>query len=424
MAKVVEADARNLLGHLREAKNDKLLLMQSLANQYGDAVSFRLAGHRLYFLNNPTLARDVLVTNADSYSKGIGLRQARAVLGDGLLTAEGSAWTRQRRVVAPRLRREVITSFESSMANEAADLAQRWISKGPVVNIRDDIAKVALDNLGAVLFNRPIPAAAQLSPMFHHVQRQAMFEVMTLNFVPRWLPTVGRARMHLMHRKMKVMILELLHDEIDPHSFLGQLREMLDQRRITLDQATHELMTLFLAGHDTTASTLGWTLYELAREPKLQERIASLLAAGSTELLTAAVQESLRLHPPVWLLPRQAKTDTTVQGIKIAQGDDVVILPYTLHRHPEHWDSPEAFDPERFLDDRSARSNPAYMPFGLGPRSCVGSQFGLRESIVTLSELLQRVRFIHIGPPPRPEALLTLNQAGGLTVTVAPRGRT
>ena len=421
---------------------DRLGLMTSAASGYGDAVRMAMGPKTLYFFNHPDHAKHVLADNSGNYHKGIGLVQARRALGDGLLTSEGELWRKQRRMIQPVFQHKRMVGQAGAVAEEAAALVARLRShagRGPV-DVLGEMTGLTLGVLGRTLLDADLGAFDSVGESFEAVQDQAMFEMVSLSKVPMWVPLpkqlrFRRARAHL-HHVVDRLVAERsarpgeLGDDVVSRLIVST-REEKDPG-VASTRMRDELITLLLAGHETTASTLGWTFYLLDRHPEVLERLRAEAVEvlgdrlpthedlGRLKYTARVVEEVMRLYPPVWILPREAQGADVVGGYDVPAGADVLICPYTLHRHPAFWDAPERFDPDRFGPDASSgRPRYAYIPFGAGPRFCVGNQLGLMEAIFVIAMICRELRLTKVpGYHVTPEPMLSLRIRGGLPMTV------
>ncbi|HEX6077486.1 MAG TPA: cytochrome P450 [Micromonosporaceae bacterium] len=420
---------------------DRLGLMTA-ATRHGDAVRISIGPRALYFFNHPDHARHVLADNSAGYHKGIGLVHARRALGDGLLTSEGVLWRRQRSVVQPVFGHKRIVRQAGIVAEEAALLVDRLRAHGAggQVDVLRELTGLTLGVLGRTLLEANLVRFDSIGASFEAVQDQAMFEMASLGLVPTWLPLPRQVRFRRARRHLQRVVDQLVAERVadlreDAGDVLSRLiystRGEADPR-LGRQRLRDELVTLLLAGHETTASTLGWTFHLLDRHPEVGER----LRAEAVEVLgdrlptyqdlkrlrytAMVVQEAMRLYPPVWILTRRAQADDEVGGHHVPAGSDVLISPYTLHRHPGFWDSAERFDPDRFDPNRPTdRPRYAYLPFGAGPRFCVGSHLGMMEACFVLAMVVRELRLV-TAPGYRvvPEPMLSLRIRGGLPMTV------
>lgn len=433
---------RALPGTLTKLWHDRLALISDGAEDFGDVVRFTMGPKTLYFFNHPDHAKHVLADNAGNYHKGLGLIQAKRVLGEGLLTSEGELWKEQRRTIQPAFRRDRIAGFAGVIVGEAAAMLDRLEARvgGGPVDMVGEMTRLTLGVLGKTLLDADLAPFGMLGEAFEVVQDHAMFEMVSLGVVPQWLPLPHNRRFRAARRQLEDVVFSLVAErENDPTAGRNDMiSRLLDAYRDEPDPALRlrrlrdELITILLAGHETTASTLSWTWYLIDRHPEVAERMraeaAEVLGDGdpSYESLrelrytTMVIQEAMRLYPPVWGLPRKAIREDEIGGVRVPAGADVMISPYTLHRHPGFWPNPDEFDPQRF---HPASNGPAhryaYIPFGAGPRVCVGSNLGMLEATLVAAMVARRFRLALIpGHEIAAEAMLSLRVRGGLPMTV------
>jgi enediyne biosynthesis protein E7 len=421
---------------------DRLGMMTSAAREYGDAARLPVGPKELYFFNHPDHAKHVLADNSGNYHKGIGLVHARRALGDGLLTSEGDLWRKQRRVVQPAFQSKRIAAQAGVVAQEAAQFVDRLRGHigGEPVDVLHELTGLTLGVLGRTLLDADLGAFDSIGGSFAAVQDQAMFELASLSAVPTWIPLPRQLRFRRARRDLQRVVDRLVaersarsgdHDDVLYRLIISAGQE--PDPRVGQQRLRDELVTLLLAGHETTASTLGWTLYLIDRYPQVRERLHDEAVSVLGERLPVfedlprlrytgmVLEEVMRLFPPVWILPRKAQGDDEVGGFRVPAGADVLICPYTLHRHPAFWREPDRFDPERFASSAD-RPRYAYIPFGAGPRFCVGNNLGLLEATFVLAQLARELR-LSKAPGYRvvPEPMLSLRVRGGLPMTVAAR---
>ncbi|WP_326695983.1 cytochrome P450 [Streptomyces sp. NBC_01754] len=440
--------ARALPGLLRKLAVDRLGMMRDAA-RLGDAVRVSMGPKKLYIFNRPDYAKHVLADNSANYHKGIGLVQARRVLGDGLLTSDGAVWREQRRAVQPAFRPGRINQQATAVAEEAAELTallRRHEGGGPV-DVLQEVTGLTLGVLGRTLLDSDLSAHDSLAHAFEEVQDQAMLEMVTQGMVPSWLPLPPQARFRRARRELYRVADLLVADRSarmtagDPGDdalsrIIAAARRRPGDPGQTRTRLREELVTLLLAGHETTASTLGWTLHLIARHPgvraRVREEARTVLGerAPAVEDLhrltytTMVVQEAMRLYPPVWVLPRVAQRRDEVGRYTVSAKADVLICPYIMHRNPDLWDDPERFDPGRFEPEQVAdRPRYAYIPFGAGPRFCVGSNLGMMEAVFVTALVTRDLDLRTVaGHRAVAEPMLSLRMRGGLPMTVHPAG--
>jgi cytochrome P450 len=427
------------------AKN-RLDVMALVSTRYGDAARLPLGPKTLYLFNHPDHAKHVLADNAANYHKGIGQIHARRAIGDGLLTSEGELWKRQRKTMQPVFQAKRIALQLDAVADEAEKLVTRlrtYTGNG-VVDVRQMMTELTLGVLGRTLLDADLSAFKTMGEDFEAVQDQAMFEMMSLNAVPAWVPLPQQLRFRRARRNLDSIVAKLSAERIAHPTPNGDdvISRLLESSARQTDPVLarslmrDELVTLLLAGHETTASTLSWAFYLIDQHPevarRLHEEAAGVLGDGPLSMADMhrltytgrVIEEVLRLCPPVWLITRLAQQDDEIGGYRIPAGSDVLICPYTLHRHRDFWDDPERFDPERFAPGRSdRRSRYAYIPFGAGPRFCIGNNLGMMEATIVLATVARELRLTAApGYRAGTDPMLTLRIRGGLPMTVHAAG--
>ncbi|MFC5827039.1 cytochrome P450 [Nonomuraea insulae] len=421
---------------------DRLGLLSKAAEEYGDAVKMTIGPKSIYLFNHPDHAKHVLADNSGNYHKGIGLSEARRVIGDGLLTSEGELWKRQRRTIQPLFQNKRIAQQDTVIGEEAGRLVERLrahVGGGPV-DVAREMTGLALGVLGRTLLDADLGAHASIGHSFEGVQDQAMFEMVTLGMVPLWLPLPLHLRFRrsrrALYRAVDLLVAERLSRPTDGGDLLSMLVASVKEEadpRAARQRLRSELVTVLLAGHETTASTLSWAFHLLDRHPEVWERlhdeVVSVLGdrpptyedLQRLTYTTMILHEVMRLYPPVWALTRVARQDDEVGGYRVPAGADVLISTYTLHRHPEYWEEPGRFDPGRFDPELpSVRPRYAYIPFGAGPRFCVGNHLGMMEATFVLAMVARELKLTGLpGFRAVPEAMLSLRVRGGLPMTVS-----
>jgi cytochrome P450 len=434
---------REVLHTFRMLATDRLGLLSSAAARYGDAVRIPVGPRTLYFFNHPDHAKYVLADNSGNYHKGIGLAQARRALGDGLLTSEGELWRKQRKVIQPVFQARRIAGQATAVAQEATRLVERLRAHrdGDPVDVVAEMTDLTLGVLGRTLLDTDLSPFNSIGHAFEAVQDQAMFEMLSMSMVPMWLPLPHQLRFRRGRAQLEDVVAQLVAQRdargADQSGDDALSRLIVSTRQeadpqVARQRLRDELVTLLLAGHETTASTLGWSFHLIDQHPEIGER----LHAEAVEVLgdrtpvyedlhrlrytTMVVEEVMRLFPPVWILTRQAQADDEIGGYHVPAGADVLVCPYTLHRHPAFWPEPERFDPGRFDPARrNDRPRYAYVPFGAGPRFCVGNSLGMMEAVFVLAVVSRELRLRAVpGYRVVPEPMLSLRIRGGLPMTV------
>jgi cytochrome P450 len=300
---------------------------------------------------------------------------------------------------------------------------------------------LTLGVLGRTLIDADLGEFSSIGESFEAVQDQAIFEMMSLSTVPHWLPLPGALRFRRARKDLQRIVDQLVADRkargLGGDDIVSRLIDSTSKetdRALAQRRIRDELVTLLLAGHETTASTLSWTFYLMDQNPEVWDRVREEVVRvlgdrlptfedlHSLRYLSMVLDEAIRLFPPVWILPRIAVGADNIGGYHVPAGADVLICPYTLHRHPDFWDSPNLFDPERFSPERSAdRPRYAYVPFGAGPRFCIGNSLGMMEAAFVVALVARDLRLRMVpGYQVVPEPMLTVRVRGGLPMTVHP----
>jgi cytochrome P450 len=404
-------------------------------------------GGPLVIANDPGLIRHVLVDNARNYKMAT-VRQMilRPILRDGLLTAEGDVWRRSRKAMAPVFTPRHIQGFAKPMLARAEDFAKQYDTADEPVDIARDMTALTYDILAETLFSGDV--AGEPGSFGHHVDR--LFETMgrvdplDLLRAPRWLPRLTRIRgQRTMEyfRKIVADTMEMRKEKLarDPcaakQDFLTLLLRAEGPDGLRREEIEDNIITFIGAGHETTARALGWTIYCLAQAPWERDRIEAEIDAvlpttpdpvdwlETMPFTCAAFEEAMRLYPPAPSINREPVEDDIYRGLKIAKGSQVLVMPWTIHRHRKLWDRPDAFMPERFHpENRHKIDRFQYLPFGAGPRICIGASFAMQEAIIALVVLLSRFRFDTVpGTKPWPVQKLTTQPQGGLPMQVTRR---
>ena len=434
-----------LLGSLPERRSDPLGLFLRGREQYGDVVRYRMGPLSLFQLSHPDAVKHVLVDNVQGYRKTFLMQRLRPVLGQGLLLSEGGVWMRQRRLAQPAFHRERLTLLATTMTDVIGTTLRRWephLLEGRPFDLAAELMRLALALAGRVLFSTDLSEAAD--DMRRAVAlglEESTRRALSLVPAPLFLPSGGNGRLRTALRVMDRVVLGLIQQRrqggSQAHDVLALLMEARDAdtgEGMSDAQLRDEVMTLLLAGYETTASALAWTFYLLHQHPEVEARLVEeveRVLGGRTPTFadlprlsyaTRVFEEALRLYPPAWLLSRVALQDDEVGGYTIPRGTLVVVVPYVIHRHPDFWERPDHFEPDRFLPEHVAsRPRFAWMPFGGGQRMCIGHSLAFMEAQLILAMTLQRYRFRLVpGHPVEPHPLVTLRPRYGLRVTAHP----
>jgi enediyne biosynthesis protein E7 len=434
---------------LRDMRHDRLDLVMRMMHEYGDVVLFRVGPRRLVLTTHPAAVRHVLVEAEFKYRKGLGLSDARALLGDGLLTSERQLWASRRAALHGSFGAAALDTMAPAIVESASRIASAWDRAGEdQVDVGRDMLRLALEAFAIGLLKvdrrdlrelrgRPDgrDEGDSLLEAFATVETWAMAQSVALLRTPAWMPHPG----HLKARRAIATLEAFAYRQLAaarracPSTELpAVLLALADQGPATGSPesstasanraARDEFITLLLAGHETVAASLAWTWLSLSTHPEVEKRVhheldkvlggrmPTMADVGRLTYTRSVIEETLRLHPPVWLIPRKAIVDDRVCGYEIPAGTDLLISVYGLHRHPRYWTEADSFNPDRFRTDAGVgRLAGLYIPFGVGPRTCLGSRLAIGEVLLALAVLASRyrVRWARAEPLP-PDPSLTL----------------
>lgn len=426
---------------LRALTQSPLEMFTELAG-YGDIVGIRVVNFRNIFVNHPDLIEEVLVGHPRRYYKGRVLRANRHVFGEGLLTSEGDFWLRQRRLVQPAFHRARVAAYAETMVEYAQRLMENW-RNGEERDVHQEMMRLTLQIVAKTLFNADVARDAQEVGKSLELLLELGADFRRTLFVPHWVPTPTNLRIKREIAFIENILYRILNERRASGRDAGDLLSMLlhaqdeDGSRMTDKQLRDETITLFLAGHETTAASLSWTWWLLAQNPRVEAKLHSELdeilggRAPSMDDLTRlpytanVITESMRLYPPAWGLARVAVEDHELGGYTVRKGMGVAMAQWVVHRDTRWYDTPEEFRPERWEGD-FAKSIPrfAYFPFGGGPRQCIGNTFALMEATLILATIAQKYRLRLVSDHPVvPLASITLRPRYGVRVVLEERQR-
>ena len=432
-------------------RRDPLAFFTETFRTYGDLARFSFGPQQVYLVSHPDWIEDVLVNSAKKFSKGVALQRAKRLLGEGLLTSEGQAHLKQRRTIQPLFHRQQVQRFADAMVTHAL----RWresIAPGATIDVTAEMGALTLAIVGETLFSSNVQGDTDevREALTDAVQSFGIAFLPGLEYFEK-LPLPMFTRVRRARERLDRVIHRVIAARRTDGDAGGDLVSMLLAARdpenpnaagMSDEQIRDEAMTIFLAGHETTANAMAWTWHLLGSAPEVEARLHAELAqvlgdpAGRVptvedvpklEWTRAIVAESMRLFPPAWTMGRRAIEPHTIAGHQISKGDLVIMSQYVVHRDPRWWPAPNQFMPERWisksassassaapLDSASSAARPkyAYFPFGGGSRICIGESFAWTEAIILLATIAQRWKFTPEGPPPVPEPRITLRPKG------------
>ena len=440
-----------LLGALPSLVKDPFGFVVQARESYGDVYTLNLGLLKTTMLNHPNHAQHVLIDNVANYpKKGALWESLRTFLGNGLVVSEGDFWLRQRRMIQPQFHHKQVEGLATLMSAAIEESIAGWdeiADTGQPFDISHACTQITMKVIVKTLFGDDLSTAEadQLGDAIGIVLDYTM-KGMLAQSLPSWVPIPGSQRYQQAIQETDAFIGRVIqHRNAEPAGaprcdLLGMLLAAVDSEsgeRMTPKQLRDELVTFFLAGHETTAGALGWAFHFLSREEEvahtLQRELDEVLAQRppafadlrSLPYARMVMQEALRLYSPAYWIPRTALADDEIDGFHIPAGSTVAILMHTIHRHPEFWPDPERFEPLRFEPanpENHKRHRLAWMPFGAGQRQCIGKEFSLMEGQLVLAEVMQRYRLKPVlGHTPRPQLSTTLRAKGGVWVRLERR---
>ena len=404
--------ARLLSGVMAEYGADPVGAMRRWRDDHGDFVPIRFGPFRAHAAFGPKEIEEVLVDRAVDYRKSFGTRMLIPLLGRGLLTAEGGEWLLHRRLASPAFHRARVEGYGRTMARYAQDSADGWVDSQSV-DVHDDMTALTLRIVARTLFDADVTTRIeQVARLGTEIQDFYYLRFASLRFlIPTWLPTPGNRRLAAATRRLDDVVYGIVRDrrqDEDRGDLLSMLLQARDENGLGMSerQVRDEVMTLLLAGHETTALTLTWAFLLLDRNPdarlRLEAELAAVLGAESPSpdvvsalpYTQAIVNETLRLYPPAYVTGREAIRQTRVGGTAIPKGHIILISMYTTHRDARFFPEPDEFRPERWLDGLEKRlPRGAFIPFGMGSRMCIGAAFAMMEAVLLLATIARRWRF-------------------------------
>lgn len=403
-----------LVGPVAELVQDPLAFLEQIADEYGDIIRFREGPTRWVTLfQHPDHIEEILLRQHRSLKKGRVTRMMRRALDDGLITSEGEHWRRQRKLASPAFTRGQISLYGDVMVELTARAIDQW-EHDEIRNVHHDMMSLTLDVISSVLFS------TSATPQIQHRVSTALETIFTefdkdvhswRLLLPQWAPTSGRRRV----AQAKAELHSILDDciaagqarDTTGTDLLGQLLTVKaeDGTSMSNEELREELLTLFVAGHETTALALFFALHLLGKHPEVADKACMVIdeAIGNRlpcvddlpdlQYIQAIIDESMRLYPPIWLIEREVTTPFEVGGVRLQRGNQILCSQWVTHKDERWWPNAQAFRPDRWMQ---AQAHPrfAYFPFGGGPRVCIGNHFAMMEAVLLLTTLLQRVRYL------------------------------
>ncbi|MFJ4654202.1 cytochrome P450 [Nocardia sp. NPDC088792] len=433
--------------NVRALRSNAPGLFEALRRTYGDTVRLPLGLLTATLVFHPDGIKHVLQDNNANYVRGIGYDRFKIFMGNGLLTTDGDIWRERRRLMNPLFHRPAIDAMVDTMVSSTAEVLDRWDRRGDVGfagDVLPEMMRITMGALGRIMFDTNLDDDRhRIGAAMDTAVKAMVFRGTVPELLPPWLPFPSNRRT----ARARDAMYDVVGRIIESHRFgahagrpdlVNLLLAATDAAAgpaLTDEDVRDELMTIFMAGHETTGTALAWALFELARAPEVQQRVfeESRRVFGGRDPVSTdvaelsytrmVVDESLRLHPPIWVYPRAAVAVDDIAGLHVPAGDCVFLSPFVTQRHPDFWVAPDRFDPERFTET-AARNRPKYtfFPFGGGRRKCVGESMALTQMTLTLAMLASRFT-IHSLPDSSVEltTAVSLRPVGGVTLRITPR---
>ena len=432
-----------MLRAFRAIRGNPLGYLAGVWREHGDVIQFPIPRPPIYLVNDPDAVRRVLVEQARTYGKStIQYRALSLVTGEGLLTSDTDVWRRQRRMVQPAFHQETLAQLTDYVERSSSSVLADWERAGTGAMVDIDVAMMhaTLEVVGHALFGSDL---SQDASALADATLDALDVVVARARVPitppGWIPTRANRRLaaanNVFDSAVRRMIAERAHAQVRTHDMLDMLMEVRDEhgQGLSGEEIRNQMVTFIVAGHETVASALTWAWALLAANPQEQESLheelsqivqdAPLTIDDYPRLVRtrAVFDEALRLYPPAWLITRKALASGELAGRRVPAGSLVIMSPWLLHRHPSLWRAPEEFCPSRFIDEEVDRSS--FLPFGAGPRMCIGRDFAYVEGVLMLARLASRFQVSYPAGAgvPAMDPLVTIRPAGGLKLRITRR---
>lgn len=435
---------RPVVGNILEFRRDILGTMLDGWRKHGDIVRFNVGGSA-YLIVHPDDIRYVIREGAANYPKApFQDVRWRKIVGEGIVTSKGAFWERQRRLAEPAFHAERIAEFGKIMTDATQEMLAEWdgaAERGEAIDARDEMMRLTLTILARAMFSADVwRDAGTIGNAVGIMLTHANSRLFSPFDPPEKLPLPSHRRYLTARDQFDAVIYRMIADRRQgeaKNDLLTMFMEARDEQtgeHMDDVQVRDEVRTMFIAGHETTAVGLAWTFYLLSQHPEVEQkmkeeldqvlggRVPTVDDLPNLQYLWRLCQESMRVYPPIWVFLRAAIEDDKIRGFEIKKGKNIFISTYILHRHPEFWDDPETFDPERFLPEKTADWHRfQYLPFGGGPRKCIGNNFAVNELMLCLATIAQRYTLDLVpGWPIETEPGLSLRQKHGVQMTLDP----
>ncbi|WP_240501893.1 cytochrome P450 [Bacillus sp. MUM 13] len=437
---------RLFTGNLRDFQEDPLGFLSSLPKEYGEAAKFRFGPFQnIYLVTNPELIKQVLVTKQKSFVKSRDFKALKPVLGEGLLTSEKDFHMRQRRLIQPAFKKSHISSYGQDMIDITRDYLSSW-EDGQKRNITQDMMGITLGIITKTMFSMTFKEGyAAIGKPLESAMRSAIKRMRAIIKLPLWIPVKKNREYRRAINKLDTVLYDIIsrrREQTERHDdmldILMDAKDAKDGMGMSDEQVRDELMTIFLAGHETTANALSWALYLLSQHPETEQKLFQEIDSVIGDRPPAPddfmklsytqniIWEAMRLFPPSYVTGREAEEDVEIGGYRFKKGDTILVSQYVMHRHPKYFEQADSFIPERFENNYLKTLPPyAYFPFGGGARVCIGNHFAVMEAVLVLACIAQRYR-LRLAPghhEVRPYPSITMRPRRGLQMIAEERSK-
>jgi len=433
-----------LFGVGAEYGKGPLKFFMKTAREYPGIASFRITHRRMHILSSPDFIKHVLVTNNKNYRKGLKYDELKYFLGNSLASSEGDFWRKQRRMAQPSFSRQKIASFMQTMLDYTTETIDKWEKEErTTLEMNKEMQELSLGIVGRTLFNKDIIREfKEIGDYITFAMSVVNNRIQTTFNKPMWLPTPT----HLKFKKAKKVLDKFFYQLIeerkkntfDTPDLLSMLMDAYDEdtgEKMSNVQLRDEIAAIIVGGQESTALGLGWVMYLLSQNKEVEQKLCEEIerVTGGNEITIEhvpqlsytmqIVKESLRLYPPFWIFARKALDDDLLGDREIKKGDNILISSYVVHRSEKYWKDPEVFDPERFSVENSKNiKKHAYIPFGAGPRLCIGNNFALLEMQIVIAKIYQRYTLTPVGNSGKEiKATISLGAKDGLYMNLIKR---
>lgn len=428
-----------IIGHLNGFKNDPINFMLDATNELGEVVLFKLLNKKIYLINNPEGIKHVLQNNYKNYVKSPGYKPLRLIGGTGIFTNDGEEWVRRRKFYQPAFNHTSVVNYSKTVVALTDEMLQDWKSKSEnnEINISVEMMKITLGIIGETLFSTKINYGSELwnhtNFLLHWISKRTLRNpfVVPVSWPTKENNAFRKSKAYLDNLILNIIKDKKLSEQVD-EDLLTRFMNPEDESLVPLNnqELIDEVMTIFLAGHETSANVLAWACYMIAIHQDVQEKMSQeikLIGNQSIQYedikqLNYTVQvlnETMRLYPPVWHLGRMNIEADEIAGYKIPPGTHVRMSPLTLHRNKNYWENPNQFDPDRFEISKQKEQHPfSFIPFGAGPRLCAGRNFAMMEMAIILANIIKNFKLDYKGKPVEMAPLMTLRSQGDIQLQI------